>query len=247
MLIYANPSTRPKKATTATKARKPRAVKKGASAMAKKHRSAAQKAATRRMLAANNSRKRYRNPAPRKATRSRRRYANPAPRHHRRRVHRNPGSFTKGILGELASMDGLMLLGTAALAPTVVDMAAAAIVPVQYQSGWTGLLAKAALAAAGAYAIDRFTGKRKAAVGFAVGAGGSLIALAYRTFQAQNTLPAAVTAASPATADEIARNPTLYRSLMDGNDWSSLNEYAQAPSMNSYVAAPMSDEWESLN
>lgn len=214
--------------------------------MAKKHRSAAQKAATRRMLAANKSRKRHHNPSPRKATRSRRRVST-APRNTRRRVHRNPSTFAKGILGELASMDGVILLGSAAIAPTIVDMAASYIVPVQYQSGWTGLMAKAALAAAGAYALDRFVGKRKAAIGFAVGAGGSLIALAYRTFQAQQTLPAAVTASSPATADEIARNPTLYNSLMSGNDWNSLNEYTMAPSMNGYVAAPMSDEWESLN
>lgn len=210
--------------------------------MAKKHRSAAQKAATRKMLAANRSRKRVKNPSSRKATRHRRSYAAAAPR--RRRIHRNPSTgFARGILGELASMDGVMLLGAAAIAPTAVDFIAEKIVPDQYRSGWTGLIAKAAIAAAGAYAIDRFGKQRKAAIGFAVGAGGSLVALAYRTFRAQQTLPPS---AAPATADEIAKNPTLYNSLMAGSDFSSLNEYASAP-MGGYAEAPMGDDWESLN
>lgn len=248
MLIYANPSTRPTVATPSTKTRRRRAATKKGPTMAKRHRSAAQKAATKRMLAANRSRKRHRNPsaAPRKATR-RRRHHNPstAPSRRRGRV----ATYSRGILGELASKDGLMLLGAAAVAPTVVDFIAAKVVPTQYASGWTGLLAKAAIAAAGAYALDKVAKQRKAAIGFAVGAGGSLIALAYRTFQAQQTLPAAAAAtpaAADALADEIAANPTLYRSLMDGSQWESLNGYSAAP-MGGYAATPMGDEWESLN
>jgi len=249
MLIYANPSTRPPKAPTTTKTRRRRAATKKGPTMAKRHRSAAQKAATKRMLAANRSRKRHHNPsrAPRKATRRRARHHNPsaAPRRLRGRA----STYTRGILGELASKDGLMLLGAAAIAPTAVDWIAEKVVPVQYASGWTGLLAKAAIAAAGAYALDKVAKQRKAAIGFAVGAGGSLIALAYRTFQAQQTLPAAAAtspAAQDALADEIAANPTLYRSLMDGSQWDSLNGYAAAP-MGGYAAAPMGDEWDSLN
>lgn len=213
--------------------------------MARQTRSAAQKAATRRMLAANKSRKRHCNPSPRKATRSRRSYA-AAPR---RRTHRNPSFSPKGILGELASMDGLLLLGAAAIAPTAVDLIAEKVVPIQYQSGWTGLIAKAAIASAAAYALDKYGKQRKAAIGFAVGAGGSLVALAYRTFRAGQALPAAVVKASPATADEIARNPTLYSSLMNqgANEYDSLNGYAMAP-MGGYAIAPgMGDEYESLN
>lgn len=248
LLIYANPSTKPTKrkrkaGPSATKARKPRAVKKGASAMAKKHRSPAQKRATERMLAANRSRKRHRNPSPRKA-RSRRRYAAAAPSHRRRRVHRNPGGFSRGILGELASMDGLMLLGAAAVAPTVVDAVSDMVVPVQYRAGWTGLLAKAILAAGGTWAIYKYV-NRKAGIGFAAGAGGSLLNLAYRTFRTQQALPAAVTQTTPAVADEIAKNPTLYRSLMESGDFTSLNEYAVTP-LAGYVEAPTAG-YESLN
>ncbi len=243
MLIYANPSPRPKrkrKAPTATKARK-RTVKKGAS-MAK-HRSAAQKAATRRMLAANKSRKRHRNPSARKATRSRRRYA-AAPARHRRRTHRNPSTFGRGILGELASMDGLILLGSAAAAPTIIDFLGAKIIPAQYQAGWTGLLAKAALAAAAVYAIDKYGKQRKAAIGFAAGSLGSILALGYRTFMVQQAAPAVV-AATPAAGDEIARNPALYDALMNGGH--SLNGYEMAP-LGGYTETPgMGMDFESLN
>jgi hypothetical protein len=246
MLIYANPSTPPakrrkRKASPATPARNGR--KKGALLMAKRHRSAAQKAATRKMLAANKSRKRHRNPAPRKATRRRRAVShNPVSR--RRRTHRNPSTatFGRGILGELASKDGLMLLGAAAVAPTVVDFVADKIVPTQYASGWVGLIAKATIAAAGAYALDRFLKQRKAAIGFAVGAGGSLIAQAYKTYMVQTTLPTV----TPAQGDEIAKNPALYRTLMDGDQYASLNGYAAAP-MGGYDMTPMGDQWESLN
>lgn len=243
MIIYANPSTRPIKAKTTTRTRRRRAASKKGHTMARKHRTPAQNRATRRMLAANRSRKRHRNPsaAPRKATRRRHHNPSHAPR---RRRYRNPSSagFGRGILGELASKDGLMLLGSAALAPTLVDMAAGYIVPVQYQSGWTGLLAKAAIAGAAVYVLDRYAKQRKAAIGFAAGAGGSLIALAYRTFQAQQAIPAA----APAVADEIAKNPTLYENLMrGGGDYSALNGYAAAP-MGGYDVAPMG-AFESLN
>jgi hypothetical protein len=247
MLIYANPTTTPRPPKATTKTRPRRAASKGATTMARKTRSAAQKAATRRMLAANKSRKRHRNPAPRKATRSRRSYA-AAPR--RRSVQRNPSAgLARGILGELASKDGLILLGSAAIAPTTVDFIAEKVVPVQYQSGWTGLLAKAAIAAAATYALDRYGKQRKAAIGFAVGAGGSLVALAYRTFRAGQALPAGIAQASPATADEIAKNPTLYESLMNqqgSSEYASLNGYAAVP-MSGYAEVPMGNDWESLN
>jgi len=209
-----------------------------------KHRSPAQRAATQKLIRYNKSRKRHHNPSPRKATK-RRRYAAANPRHHsRRRVHRNPGGFGRGILGELASKDGLMLLGAAAIAPTAVDMVAAAVVPIQYSMGLTGLAAKGAIAVGLTYAVDRFI-NRKAAIGFAAGSLGSLLLAGYKTFMTQQALPAAVTANAPAVADEIAKNPTLYKSLMDSGDWSSLNGYAATP-MGGYAATPMGD-WESLN
>jgi hypothetical protein len=247
MIIFANPSTRPHKATPKKPAKRHRsAVSKGASAMAKRHRSPAQRAATKRMLAANRSRKRHHNPAPRKA-RSRRRYSNPAPRHHaRRRVHRNPSiASARSFLGELASTQGLIMLASAAAAPTVVDMAAGYIVPVQYQTGYTGLLAKLVIAGGIAYALDRFGKQRKAAIGFAVGAAGSLIATAVKTYQVSSVIPTV----TPAVQDQIAENPAMYKALMEnasGSNYDSLNGYVAAP-MSGYESAPLGDEFDSLN
>lgn len=243
LIIYANPSPRPHKAKTATKAKRKRiAAPKGAKPMAK-HRTAAQKRATARLVALNRSRKRHKNPSSRKA-KSRRRYAvhhNPT---RRRRVHRNPsGGFTKGILGDLASKDGLMLLGAAAVAPTVVETIAGYVVPVQYNSGWTGLLARAAIAGGAVYVLDHFLKQRKAAIGFAAGAGGSLIMQAYKTYQVAQVVPAPTPAP---VQDQIAKNPALYDQLMNGGQYDSLNGYAATP-MGSYAATPMGDPYESLN
>jgi hypothetical protein len=216
--------------------------------MAKRHRSAAQKAATRKMLAANRSRKRHHNPSRRKATR-RRTYSAAAPRHHRRRrVHRNP-SFGRGILGELASMDGLILLGSAAIAPVTVDFIADKVIPTQYATGYTGLIGKAAIAVAGAWALDRLAKQRKAAIGFAAGSLGSLLLQTYRTVMVKQSLPAVATASPQAQgmADEIAKNPTLYNSLMNGNPYASLNGYEATPGMGAYDVAPGMGGYESLN
>lgn len=215
--------------------------------MTRKHRSPAQRAATRKMLAANRARKRHHNPSTRKATR-RRSYSAAAPRHHRRRrVHRNP-TFGRGILGELASMDGLILLGSAAIAPTAVDMIADKVIPAQYATGYTGLIGKAAIAAAIVWGLDRFGKQRKAAIGFAAGSLGSILAQTYRTVMVNRALPATVTAtpAQQGMADEIAKNPTLYNTLMNGNPYSSLNGYEMAP-MGGYEVAPGMGGFESLN
>lgn len=245
MLIFANPSTRPPKATPKTKAKRKRnAASKGASAMAKKRRSAAQRAATARMLAANKSRKRHHNPAPRRA-KSRRRYAAPAVRHTRRRRHHNPGMLAggKSFLGELASTQGLIMLGAAAVAPTAVDMLHERIVPDAYRFGWWGLATKALLAGGIAYALDRVVKQRKAAIGFAVGAGGSLIAQAVRTWQVVQAVPAV----APAVSDAIAENPAMFNQLMNnGGDFGSMNGYEQAP-LAGYEAAPLGGEFDSLN
>lgn len=212
------------------------------------HRSPAQNRATKRLVALNRSRKKHRNPshAPRKA-KSRRRHVYSNPTTHRRRRHRNPsiGGFSRGILGDLASKDGLMLLGAAAVAPVVVNAIADYIVPAQYNNGWTGLLARAAITAGVVYVVDKFGKQRKAAIGFAAGAGGTLLLQAYKTYQVGQVVPV-VTPAQQGLADEIARNPTLYDNLMNGDQYGSLNGYAATP-MGGYAATPMGDPYESLN
>lgn len=212
MLIYANPTTRPARG---------RASKKGPK-MARKKRTTRRRAVSRRKVAT------VRNPVVR---RRRRVHRNPVVSK-RRRVHRNP-SFARGILGELASMDGVMLLGAAILAPTAVEFVAEKIVPVQYRDGWTGLAAKLVLVAAGAYAIDRWGKQRKAAIGFAVGGGATLIAQGFKMMRVTQKAPSI----DPAQADEIAKNPSAYDALMSGS-YNSLNGYEMAP-LAGYEMAPL--------
>lgn len=244
MLIFANPSTAPRKRRK-TKTSPKRAARKGA-VMAKRRRTAAQRAATARMIAANRRHKTTRNP--RKATRRRtthHTYRNPSRR--RTASKRGFASLHKGILGELMSKDGLMLLGGAALAPVIVNFAAEKILPVEYSTGWYGLAAKAALTVAGAYGLEKI-GQRKAAVGFAVGGLGGLIYHGVKMFTATRALPAAAPAA---VADQIAANPAAYDALMSGN-YNSLNGYAEVP-MSGYepMVGNMREEpsspFESLN
>lgn len=192
----------------------------------KRRKSTRRRAVSRRRAVANPS---YR--------RRRRRHAvsNPVSyRRHRRRVHRNPSFSGKGILGEFASKDGLMMLGAAAIAPTAVNFIADKIVPTQYNSGWTGLAAKTVIAGGITWALDRYLKQRKAALGFAIGSLGSLIAQAVQTYRVGSALPQA-----PApVADEIARNPALFEQVMSG-DYSALNGYEMAP-VGGYDVTPLS-------
>jgi len=166
----------------------------------------------------------------------------------RRRVHRNPSGFaSKGILKELASMDGLILVGSAVLAPTVCDLAVDTIVPAQYRQGWTGLIARAGIVGLGAWALDRWLKQRKAALGFAIGGGAQVLAQGIRMARVTMSNPRI----APAVADEIAKNPSAYDALMSGN-YNSLNGYEMAP-LSGYEMASVGNiynagaEYESLN
>lgn len=219
MIIFANPSTgRPvkkRKATPATPARKGR--KKGAGTMAK-HRSAAQKAATARLLAWNRKHrgaKRHRNPSnpPRKAARRR------SAAVHSYRRHRNPssgGGFLKGgVLGELLSKEGLLMVGGAFVAPMAADFIQEKIMP--SATGWTKILVKAGIIGAGAWAIDKFLKQRKAAVAFGVTGGAVLAADALRLYRGQ------MAGLSEGEADYLATRPELMQAYVGapgmGGDW----------------------------
>jgi len=186
-------------------ATKPRIVK-GASAMAKKHRSAAQKAATRKMLAAN--RAKHRNPSnPRKATR-RRTYRAAAP--HRRKTHRNPSYFSgSGVLGELMSKEGLLMVGGAFVAPMAVDFVQEKIWPTA--SGWTKILFKLGLVAAGAWAIDKFGKQRKAAIAFGVTGAAVVASDAVRLYRGT------MNGLSEGEADFVSTRPELMAAFLQGN------------------------------
>lgn len=207
MLIYANPSTVPARRRT---------KKKGATM--KRKRSSTRRASSRRRV--------HRNPS----VKRRRVHRNPSFKaRSRRRVHRNPsrGGMFKGILGELASMNGVALIGSAVAAPIVTDFVVGYL-PTNMKTGYTGLIAKAAVVAAGAWALDRFVKSRHAAIGFAAGGLGKVIADGINLYKVNSVLPPAKSEAQQVMATEIAKNPSAVQSLMDGS-FDSLNGYTEAP------------------
>lgn len=137
-----------------------------------KRRSAAQKAATRKMLAAN---RRHRNPSPRKATSRRRVRRNPSPvsYHRRRRVHRNPSVSGGGsIFSELMSKDGLMMIAAVVGTPTITELAVSYIMP--NASGTTRTAVKAGLGLGIAWAVHKYVSKKAGLVVGLVTAGSAV-------------------------------------------------------------------------
>lgn len=212
LLISANPhhfTKAPRKRRKTATGRK--ATKKGGSAMAKRHRSAAQKAATRRMIAANKARKRrtHRNPVAYKATKRRRRtHRNPVVSYRRRRTHRNPSLFSGGILGELISKEGLFMVAGAFAAPMVTDYLQERIMP--SATGYTKLAVKAGLVLAGAWAIDKFLKNRKAALAYGV-TGAAVVAS-----DAVQIARGVMAGLSASEADMLANRPDLVARVAAG-------------------------------
>jgi hypothetical protein len=206
LLISANPhhfTPRKRKTTTGRKA-KPQ----GAKPMAKRHRSAAQKAATRRMLAANKSRKTHRNPTARKATR-RKSSTHRNPVSYRRRTRRNPSIMgSGGILKDLISKEGLMMVAGAMVAPMVTDYLQEKIMPTA--TGWTKVALKAGLVLAGAYAIDKFLKMRKVALAYGV-TGAAVVAS-----DAVQIGRGVMAGLSASEADMVANRPDLVAKIAQG-------------------------------
>ena len=161
--------------------------------MAKRHRSAAQKAATRRMLAANRSRK-HRNPSPARRTYHKVAHRrNPSPIHHDRR-RRNPSSTGGGgLFKELMSKEGLMQVGVIAGMPTLTELLAGYVAP--SSTGYTRVAIKGGLGLAVAWALYQFVNKT---VGLTAGlvAAGTAAAEGIHAYQASST----IATAAPATA-----------------------------------------------
>lgn len=207
LLISANPHhfTPRKRASTTGRKAKPQ----GAKPMAKRHRSAAQKAATRKMLAANRRHKTHRNPTARKAS-SRRRYrthSNPVAR--RRRTHRNPSLLGGGgLLGELLSVKGAVMVGAAFAAPIAASYLQNMLMPTA--TGWTKVAVKAAIVVAGAWALDKFVKQRNAALAFGV------TGLASCASDAYGIGMGALSGLSADQADMIANRPDLIRQIAGG-------------------------------
>lgn len=144
-LIVVNPTTRKPK----PKANK-KAVSRKGTTMAKKHRSPAQKAAFRKMIAA----RRHKNPSHAPARRRRRTTAS-------RKVYtrrRNPSSGGGSLMNELLSKDGLMMVAAVVGTPTLTELAVSYLMPTA--SGTTRSLVKAGLGLGIGYGVYRFVSKK---------------------------------------------------------------------------------------
>jgi hypothetical protein len=201
ILISANP--------TKTKRRKSAASPKGATV--KKHRTAAQKAATKRLVSMN--KKRHHNPTKRKyhAVSRKRRSITVNPKR-RRRMHRNPsglGGFGGSALKEMFSKEGAMMIGAAMLAPMVADYAQEKLMPTA--TGWTRIAVKAAVIAAGVYALQRFLKKPKVALAFGVTGAAVLASDAVNLFHLSSA-----TGTSAKLADAMSQDPALADAIVQG-------------------------------
>ena len=176
--------------------------------MAKKQRSPAQKAATRRMLAANRAGKTHHNPTKTYKTKGRRTSHNPVSRG-RHKTHRNPSLFGGGgILKELISKEGLLMVAGAMAAPMVTDFLQEKIMP--SATGWTKVAVKAGLVAAGAFAIDKFLKMRKVALAY--GVTGAAVVASDAVQIARGTMMGL----SADEADMVASRPDLVRRIAQG-------------------------------
>ena len=215
LLISANPTTRHKRA----------ASPKGATV--KKRRSAAQKAATKRMIAANrrgkkvttNPRKRkYHAASRRRATVRTRTVRNPVRR--RRVIHRNPGLFSGGgVLKEIFSIEGAMMIGAAMAAPMVADYVQEKVMPTA--TGWTRILVKAGIIAAGTFAIQKFLKKPKVALAFGVTGAAVLASDAVNYYRGAQ---AGLTTTQVEQADTLAGDPVAIHALASGYNPGTLSD-----------------------
>lgn len=208
ILISANPATakhfkkKKRKATTATGRKAP---KKGASAMAKKHRTPAQVRATKRLVAWTKAhRGTKKNPAKRRNP-----YHATAKRHHKVHRRRNPSSFAgKGLLKEILSKDGLLMVAGAFAAPMATDWLQEKIMP--SATGWTKVALKAGLTVGVAFAIDKFLKMRKVALAYGV------TGLAVTAADAVNIARGQMAGLSASEADMLANRPDLIAQVASG-------------------------------
>lgn len=130
-------------------------------------------------------------------------------KHRRRRVHRNPSPFSgKGVLGELLSKEGAIMIGAAFVAPMAADFIQEKLMPTA--QGWTKLAVKAAIIGGGAYALDRFLKQRKGAIAFAVTGAAVLVSDAVRLYRGQ------MAGLSEGEADWLSTRPELLQAVTSG-------------------------------
>jgi hypothetical protein len=200
--------------------------------MKRKRRSAAQKAATQRMLAANRRKhhvtRNPANPAKRRSYKARRRYHNPSPVRHHRRRYRNPGLLSGltgqgSILKELLSLDGALMVGASIAAPMSADWVQQMVMP--SATGYTKLAVKAGVILLGAWAIHKFLKKPKVALAYGVTGSAVLAYDAYKIFTGT------LSGLSAAQADALAMNPDNARMIATAGYRRGLSDSGYRPAL----------------
>ena len=160
----------------------------------------------------------------RRAVARRRVHRNPSPvaAKRRRRVHRNPSGFAarfagKGVLSELLSMEGAIMVGAGLVAPTAAAWVQAKVMP--SATGWTKLGIQAAVILGGAYALDKYGKQRKAALAFALTGVSALVA------DAINLGRANAAGVSGYMADYLVQNPALINAA--ASDPTTMGDYME--------------------
>lgn len=196
LIAVTNPTPRKRKAAKRKTAKNPAAPKKRralpkVSTMAKRR---TRKATKRRKVA-------HKNPT------AVHHYAKKA--HKRRRVHRNPSAFGggKGILKEILSIEGALMVGAAFVAPMVTDYAQEKLMP--SATGWVKIGVKAGLVGLAAFLIDKYGKQRKAALAYAVTGAAVLASDAVRLARGQ------MAGLSDGEADYLSTRPELSEMLSD--------------------------------
>lgn len=129
--------------------------------------------------------------------------------HKRRRVNRNPSPFGggKGILKEILSLEGALMVGAAFVAPMVTDYAQEKLMP--SATGWVKIGVKAGLVGLAAFLIDKYGKQRKAALAYAVTGAAVLASDAVRLARGQ------MAGLSDGEADYLSTRPELSEMLSD--------------------------------
>lgn len=123
----------------------------------------------------------------------------------RRRTFRNPSMFRGGVLGELFSKEGAIMVAAAFAAPMATDFIQEKIMPTA--TGWVKIGVKAAIVGGGAYLIDRFLKQRKAAVAWGVTGAAVLASDAIRLYRGQ------MAGLSEGEADWLSTRPELLEAV----------------------------------
>jgi hypothetical protein len=124
-----------------------------------------------------------------------------------------------GVLKELFGIEGVMMIGAAMVAPMVADYVQEKVMPTA--TGWTRILVKAGVIAAGAFAIQKFLKKPKVALAFGVTGAAVLASDAVNYYRGAQ---AGLTTTQVEQADTLAGDPVAIHALASGYNPGTLSD-----------------------